>query len=147
MGICTLDSPRMNRVLEARFRLFSAECFFEEMLESGFDLVFQLFRQQRASGKRFLEECLGLGLHNRLQRFRKATFKGALNDLVDVDRHVLRPEPASWRPSSVYPHRRLRRDAAPGLDAADAVPWILRGRLLAHAFVALEEARNEQLLR
>src|SRR5207249_800467 len=50
-------------------------------------------------------------------------------------------------PSSVYPDRRRRRHAAPGLDAADALPRILDARLLAYALVALHEARDEKLLR
>src|SRR5437764_690182 len=48
---------------------------------------------------------------------------------------------------SVYPHHRLRRDAAERLDAADAIPGIFDARFLALALVAFQETRDEQLLR
>src|SRR5260370_647355 len=50
------------------------------------------------------------------------------------------------RLSSVYTHHRRRSEATVGLDAADAVPGVLCRRLLAHALVALLEARDEQFL-
>src|SRR5437016_5216553 len=53
-----------------------------------------------------------------------------------------RPEPSYSTTRSlgvaklVHPHRRLRRNPAPGFDAADAVPGIFCVRLLSLAFIA-----------
>ena len=46
---------------------------------------------------------------------------------------------------SIHPHRRLRRDPAPGFYAADAVPGVFGVGLFALAFVAFEEAGDEEL--
>src|SRR5215217_3490091 len=49
--------------------------------------------------------------------------------------------------SSVHAHRRRSRDFSERLDAADARPGVLFAGALADAFVTLEEAGDEELLR
>ena len=71
----------------------------------------------------------------------------AMDALAGFSREIGQSDkPVSEQPDSVHPHRRRRRELAERPDAADAVPRVFVVRLLALAFVAFQEARDEELL-